>query len=166
MLANARMQLCNRQPSYGSPSSKVDKHHHRCMLLFCLQSLFLVDDIAQMVLKLLVDGIACDTSSTMLCCLAAPCALLRKIVVKWGCEKFGRRSHEQQSRQVATHCSRHKLDGQVDLKNRRYLCRHPAGCQRLASFGHVLHGRPLFCARHKSLQVIKSTRAKTSNATT
>ena len=55
--------------------------------------------------------------------------------------------------QVATHCSRHKLEGQVDLKNRRYLCRHPAGCLRLASFGHVLHGRPLFCARHKALQV-------------
>lgn len=71
--------------------------HGQSYLLFCLQSLFLVDDIFQMVLKLLVDGIACDTSSTMICSLAAPCALLRKIVVKWGREKFGRRAHEQQA---------------------------------------------------------------------
>jgi len=73
------------------------------------------------------------------------------------CAWYGMRqaaTHDMQdAAQVATHCSRHKLEGQVDLKNRRYLCRNPAGCHSLASFGHVLHGRPLFCARHKALQV-------------
>ena len=53
---------------------------------------------------------------------------------------------------VATHCALHRLPGQVDLKNERYRCRFPAGCRRMASFGHVLYGRPLYCSAHKEAQ--------------
>ena len=31
---------------------------------------------------------------------------------------------------AATHCALHKLEGQVDVKNMRYRCRNPAGCNR------------------------------------
>ena len=53
---------------------------------------------------------------------------------------------------VATHCALHRVPGQVDLKNERYRCRFPAGCRRMASFGHVLYGRPLYCSAHKEAQ--------------
>eukprot|EP00802_Teleaulax_amphioxeia_P016173 Tamp_16285.p1 GENE.Tamp_16285~~Tamp_16285.p1 ORF type:complete len:394 (-),score=33.01 Tamp_16285:294-1391(-) len=61
---------------------------------------------------------------------------------------------------AATHCALHKLAGQVDVKNQRYQCRNPAGCDRLASFGHVLYGRALFCARHKASHHVNVRRAQ------
>ena len=60
---------------------------------------------------------------------------------------------------VATRCRHHKLPGQIDLKNMRYRCRNPAGCHRIASFGHILHGRPLFCEHHKRSHDVNIRRA-------